>query len=116
MLFRSVIAVIILLVIQQIDGNLIYPRVVGSSTGLHPLFVLLAVSIGGYYAGIAGMVLAVPVAGVLQIFCYRWIAFQKKRKEERRQEVKDGGEQEKETGIKKESKKAIKEDMKKKDS
>ena len=114
--WQGVIAVIILLVIQQIDGNLIYPRVVGSSTGLHPLFVLLAVSIGGYYAGIAGMVLAVPVAGVLQIFCYRWIAFQKKRKEERRQEVKDGGEQEKETDIKKESKKAIKEDMKKKDS
>ncbi len=99
-LWQGIIAVIILLVIQQIDGNLVYPKVVGSSTGLHPLFVLLAVSIGGYYAGIAGMVLAVPVAGVLQIFCYRWIAFQQKRKEDRNQEGGNDREREQETDIK----------------
>ena len=96
--WQGIIAVIILLVIQQIDGNLIYPKVVGSSTGLHPLFVLLAVSIGGYYAGIVGMVLAVPVAGVLQIFCYRWIAFQKKRKEGRTPQDKNDEEQKKGNG------------------
>jgi predicted PurR-regulated permease PerM len=74
-LWQGVLAVIILLVIQQVDSNLIYPRVVGSSTGLHPLFVLLAVSIGGYYSGLLGMVVAVPVAGILQILILRFAAW-----------------------------------------
>ncbi len=69
----GLIAVGILLLVQQIDCNLIYPRVVGQSTGLHPLFVLLAVSILGAYGGLVGMILAVPIAGVLQIFIRRGI-------------------------------------------
>lgn len=78
--WQGVLAVIVLLVIQQIDGNFIYPRVVGSSTGLHPLFVLLAVSIGGFYAGLLGMVLAVPIAGILQIFIRRWAVAKEQKK------------------------------------
>ncbi|MBN7774012.1 AI-2E family transporter [Clostridium aminobutyricum] len=72
-LATGVISVITLLFIQQIDANLIYPRVVGSSTGLHPLFVLLAVSVAGYYGGILGMILAVPIAGILQTFILKWV-------------------------------------------
>lgn len=74
-LWQGLIAVGILFVIQQIDGSLIYPRVVGSSTGLHPLFVLLAVSIGGFYGGLVGMILAVPTAGIIQIFVLKWAAW-----------------------------------------
>jgi len=80
-LWQGIIAVVILLVIQQIDGNLIYPKVVGSSTGLHPLFVLLAVSVGGYYGGIIGMVIAVPIAGIAKIFLQRWSAWHRTAKE-----------------------------------
>lgn len=69
---QGIIAVVILLVVQQIDCNLIYPRVVGNSTGLKPLFVLLAVSIAGYYGGILGMLIAVPAAGIIQIFVVKW--------------------------------------------
>lgn len=61
-------AVLILIIIQQIDANIIYPRVVGSSTGLHPLFVLISVTVGGYYGGIVGMILAVPVAAIIKVF------------------------------------------------
>ena len=68
----GIIAVVILFAVQQIDANLIYPRVVGSQTGLKPVFVLLAVTIGGGIGGIAGMVLAVPSAGVLKIFFQKW--------------------------------------------
>lgn len=82
-LWQGVLAVIILLVIQQVDGNLIYPRVVGSSTGLHPLFVLLAVSIGGYYSGLLGMVLAVPVAGIVQILILRFAAWREEGRKKR---------------------------------
>jgi predicted PurR-regulated permease PerM len=74
-IWQGLIAVGVLFVIQQVDGSLIYPRVVGSSTGLHPLFVLLAVSIGGFYGGLVGMIIAVPTAGIIQIFILKWAAW-----------------------------------------
>ncbi len=64
---KSAAAVLSLFFIQQIDSNYIYPRVVGKSTGLHPLFVLLSVSAAGYFFGLPGMLLAVPAAGILQV-------------------------------------------------
>ena len=70
--WHGVLAVIILFAVQQIDCNLIYPKVVGSTTGLHPLVVLLAVSVFGYFGGILGMLLAVPLAGVIQVFVIKW--------------------------------------------
>ena len=70
--WHGALAVIILLAIQQIDSNLIYPKIVGTSTGLHPLMVLLAVTVFGYFWGILGMLLAVPLAGVIQIFVIKW--------------------------------------------
>ena len=74
-LFTGLLALITLIIVQQIDANIIYPRVVGSSTGLKPLFVLLAVSAAGYYGGIMGMLVAVPVAGILQIFICKLAAY-----------------------------------------
>jgi predicted PurR-regulated permease PerM len=57
--------VIMFLVIQQIEGNLIYPKVVGESIGLPGMWVLLAVAVGGGFFGVAGMFLMVPLASVL---------------------------------------------------
>lgn len=65
---QAVLAVIVLFIIQQIDGNLIYPKIVGSSIGLHPVFVLIAVTVGGYYLGIVGMLIAVPIAAIIKTF------------------------------------------------
>ena len=48
--------------LQQLEGNLIYPRVVGASIGLPGVWVLAAVTIGGGVLGVAGMLLAVPLA------------------------------------------------------
>ncbi len=70
--FRAVAAVLALVFVQQLDSNYIYPKIVGEATGLHPLFVLLSVSILGYLFGIAGMLLAVPVAGIAAVFIRRW--------------------------------------------
>ena len=78
-LTQGIIAVVVLIIVQQIDSNIIYPKVVGSSTGLHPLMVLLAVSVFGYYGGIIGMILAVPIAGILQVFILKW-AYRKERR------------------------------------
>jgi predicted PurR-regulated permease PerM len=68
---KAVIVLIAFVIIQQIDANLIYPKVVGSSTGLHPVFVLLAVTFGGYFWGLFGMVLAVPVVACIKLFILR---------------------------------------------
>ena len=63
---KALIFVIVFLVLQQIEGNLIYPHVVGSSVGLPSIWVLAAVTVGGSLMGIAGMLVMIPLASV----CY----------------------------------------------
>lgn len=57
--------VLLFLALQQIEGNVIYPRVVGSSVGLPSIWVLAAVSIGGNLMGVAGMLLFIPIISVV---------------------------------------------------
>ena len=62
---KALIFLIFLIVLQQIEGNLIYPRVVGSSLGLPSIWVLAAITVGGGIMGIGGMLLGVPIAAVI---------------------------------------------------
>ena len=62
---QALIFVIVFLVIQQIEGNLIYPKVVGNSIGLPGMWVLAAVTIGGDLMGVVGMFLMIPLSSVL---------------------------------------------------
>ncbi len=65
---QALLFVIFLVVLQQLEGNLIYPRVVGASIGLPGIFVLAAITIGGGVMGIPGMLLGVPLtASVYQL-------------------------------------------------
>ncbi|MCB6364662.1 AI-2E family transporter [Intestinibacillus massiliensis] len=57
--------IILFLVLQQVEGNLIYPHVVGNSVGLPSLWVLVAVTVGGSTMGIVGMIICIPVFSVL---------------------------------------------------
>ncbi len=57
--------VIMFLIIQQIEGNLIYPRVVGNSVGLPSMWVLVAVSLGGSLFGVAGMLFFIPLVSTI---------------------------------------------------
>ena len=63
--WQVVVFVVMFLVIQQIENNLIYPRVVGNSIGLNGMWVLVAVAVGGELFGIAGMFLMIPFASVI---------------------------------------------------
>ena len=63
--WKALIFVILFLVLQQIEGNLIYPHVVGSSVGLPSIWVLVAVTLGGSLMGIVGMLLFIPLCSVL---------------------------------------------------
>lgn len=59
---KALLFIVFILVLQQLEGNLIYPKVVGNSLGLPALWVLAAVTVGGALAGVLGMLLGVPIA------------------------------------------------------
>ena len=63
--FQALIFVAMFLVLQQIEGNLIYPKVVGTSIGLPGMWVLVAVAVGGDMMGVAGMLIMIPISSVL---------------------------------------------------
>lgn len=62
---KAVWFVVYIIVLQQIDGNLIYPKIVGDSVGLPGIWVMLAVLIGGNSLGVIGMLVGVPIASVV---------------------------------------------------
>ena len=62
---KALVFLVFLVVLQQIEGNVIYPKVVGTSIGLPGIWVLAAVTIGGGVGGLVGVLLSVPVASVL---------------------------------------------------
>lgn len=63
--WKALIFVIMFLVLQQLEGNLIYPKVVGNSVGLPSIWVLAAVSIGGSLMGVVGMLIFIPLLSVV---------------------------------------------------
>lgn len=68
---KALYAIIVVLVLQQIDSILIVPKVVGKSVELHPALVLLSLSVFGGLFGLLGMIVAVPVGALLKIACVR---------------------------------------------
>ena len=65
--------IIYIIVLQQIETNLIYPRVVGKSVGLPGIWVLFAVTVGGGFFGAFGMLVSVPVCSVIYTLLERWV-------------------------------------------
>lgn len=68
---RAVLFLIFLIILQQVEGNIIYPRVVGRKIGLPGMWVLLGISVGGGLLGIWGMLLAVPFTTIIYQFLKR---------------------------------------------
>ena len=62
---KALLFLVFIVVLQQLEGNLIYPKVVGNSIGLPALWVLAAITVGGSLIGITGMLLGVPLAAAL---------------------------------------------------
>ena len=62
---KALIFLIMFLLLQQLEGNLVYPKVVGNSVGLPSVWVLVAITVGGNLMGVAGMILFIPVCSVL---------------------------------------------------
>jgi len=65
-------AIVGMLAVQQVDNNLLAPKIVGDSVGLHPVFIMLAIIIGGNVGGLIGMLISVPVAASVKILLSKW--------------------------------------------
>lgn len=65
--------VVFILVLQQLENNLIYPKVVGKSVGLPAVFTLIAVTVGGGAFGFIGILISVPVCSVIYTLASRWV-------------------------------------------
>ena len=79
-LSQAIWMLIVVIILQQIDANIINPKIVGQSLKISPLLVIFAVTVGGAYFGILGMFLAVPIAAVLKILVEDYINYRIKLK------------------------------------
>ena len=80
---QAIWMIVIVTILQQIDANIINPKIVGDSLRISPLLVIFAVSIGGAYFGVLGMFLAVPVIAVLKLMVDEFIEWKYKAKLEK---------------------------------
>ena len=77
---QAIIMTIVVVILQQIDANIINPKIIGNSLEMSPILIIFAVTVGGAYFGVLGMFLAVPVAAVLKIVVNDYIELKNKRK------------------------------------
>ena len=77
---KALLFLILFLVLQQIEGNLIYPHVVGGSVGLPSVWVLVAVTVGGSLMGVAGMLIFIPLVSVSYALFREWMYKSLKKK------------------------------------
>lgn len=70
---KVIVAIVVLIIVQQIDGTIVGPKFLANSVSLKPVIILVSVIIGSKIAGVAGMVLAVPVTATIKLFIKRYI-------------------------------------------
>ena len=70
---KAIWVAVFIIVLQQVDGNLVGPRVMGNYIGLDPIWIILAITVGGGIGGLLGMVLAIPTGAILKLIIGRII-------------------------------------------
>ncbi|MCI9177837.1 MAG: AI-2E family transporter [Clostridia bacterium] len=78
---QAALMAVIVIILQQIDANIINPKIIGNSLSISPLLVIFAVTVGGAYFGVLGMFLAVPVCTVLKLLIEEYIDYKARKKE-----------------------------------
>lgn len=79
-LSQAIWMLVIVTILQQIDANIINPKIVGDSLEISPILVILAVTVGGAYFGIIGMFLAVPIIAVIKVIIEDFIQYREQNK------------------------------------
>lgn len=83
-----VIAAIALLIIQAIDGNLIYPKLLSTSVNIHPMIVIISLTVGASIGGLVGMIVAVPTGALVKVWFERLVNIAEKRNVNKENKVK----------------------------
>ncbi|MCL1853937.1 MAG: AI-2E family transporter [Peptococcaceae bacterium] len=86
-LSQALVVLVFLIILQQVDGNIIIPRLLGQSLNLNPVIIIMAITIGGTFGGVLGMFLAVPVVAVFKIILGDVMVFLENRIHLKRQPV-----------------------------
>ncbi|MDY3251306.1 MAG: AI-2E family transporter [Candidatus Choladocola sp.] len=79
--FKALAFGIMILCLQQFDGLILGPKILGNSTGMKPLWIIFAITIGGKIAGVIGMFLGVPVVAIISYLFDLYLAYRLKKKE-----------------------------------
>ena len=77
-IWQALIMVIVVTILQQIDANIINPKILGNSLKISPLLVIFAVAVGGAYFGFWGMFLSVPLIAVIKLLLTDYIEYKDK--------------------------------------
>ena len=81
-LTQAIWVAVIVIILQQIDANIINPKIVGNSLSISPILVIFAVTVGGAYFGFLGMLLAVPFTAVLKLIICDYIDYKNEKKKQ----------------------------------
>jgi len=76
----AAIAAVVMFIIQQIDGNVIQPKLMGGSFSLSPILIIISVTVGGAYFGVLGMLMAIPIVAIFKDLLDEYIAFREVKK------------------------------------
>lgn len=79
--YGAIFVAIYILAMQQIDSNIIQPRIVSNSVGIKAIYVLLAITVGGGFFGFWGIFLGVPVMAMIQMLVKDFIDYRRRREE-----------------------------------
>lgn len=83
---RALLCIVVVIIVQQIDGNVIYPNVIGKSFNIHPLTIILILLVAGNLSGILGVFLGVPVYAILRTLVVFVVKIVKQSKQEEREQ------------------------------
>ncbi|MGN1330767.1 MAG: AI-2E family transporter [Clostridia bacterium] len=85
---QAIIMAITVIILQQIDSNIINPKILGEGLKISPILVIFAVTVGGEFFGIIGMFLAVPIAAIIKVIIMDFIEIRIKIKSYRKNKIK----------------------------
>ena len=77
---QALIFIIMVFLLQQFDGSILGPKILGDSTGLQPIWIIFAITVGGYTAGVVGMFLGVPITAVIAYLLNTFVDYILKRR------------------------------------
>ena len=81
-IYQAIWMLVIVIILQQIDANIINPKIIGNSLQISPILIIFSVTVIGSYFGIIGMFLAVPIVAVIKLLINDFIKYKESTKQE----------------------------------